>query len=161
MLRRLTLLAVALSACEQPPLAYFGDEDLGPAVPHAQRDLTAVPIDLSRRIDFAWDEDLPPPILVDLSAPDLTRPDLARPDLSLPDLFRPDLSMPDMNGLALIDAVRRQWPHVRVALMTAADFTHLDTEHDTSAADIVLQKPFEIDELCYLIETVVGTARAR
>ena len=74
------------------------------------------------------------------------------------DLLLTDLSMPEMNGLALIDSVRRQWPRLKVALMTGADFTYIDGVHDASGADIILQKPFEIDELCYLVETVMSAA---
>ncbi len=74
------------------------------------------------------------------------------------DLLLTDLSMPEMNGLALIDTVRRQWPRLKVALMTGADFTYIDGVHDASGADIILQKPFEIDELCYLVETVMSSA---
>src|SRR4051812_29926040 len=44
---------------------------------------------------------------------------LARMERGVPDLVATDLDMPVMNGLQLVEAVRRQYPTVPVILMTA------------------------------------------
>jgi CheY-like chemotaxis protein len=66
-----------------------------------------------------------------------------------------DLSMPEMNGVALARAVRRDWPTTRTVLMTGADLADVGPLV-TGATDVALAKPFELDELCYVVETLAA-----
>jgi DNA-binding NtrC family response regulator len=67
-----------------------------------------------------------------------------------------DLAMPDVNGLALARDVRRAWPQARVVLMSGADVDGLHELEADDAVDFTIAKPFELDELCYLVESALA-----
>lgn len=69
-----------------------------------------------------------------------------------------DLSMPEMNGIALADEVRERWPGTRIVLMTGADLSSLGDVSLEQIGDFTLTKPFELDELVYLVESAATLA---
>jgi PAS domain S-box-containing protein len=71
------------------------------------------------------------------------------------DLVIADLSMPDINGAALAAAVRRDWEQTRVVLMSAADVDLVGLRRRLDA-DWSLRKPFEIDELCSVVDRLTA-----
>jgi DNA-binding NtrC family response regulator len=72
------------------------------------------------------------------------------------DLVVTDLAMPDVNGLALADMVRARWPEARIVLMSGADVESLTNLPDDVAVDMTIAKPFQIDELCYVVESALA-----
>ncbi|HEX9399196.1 MAG TPA: response regulator [Anaeromyxobacter sp.] len=74
-----------------------------------------------------------------------------------PDLVVLDLVMPVMNGAELIARLRAE-PRLRdlkVVLMTAATST---PSHPSPAADTILTKPFDLDQLLEAVSRHVGLA---
>ncbi|MBK6316515.1 MAG: response regulator [Blastocatellia bacterium] len=69
-----------------------------------------------------------------------------------------DLSMPDMSGIDLALEARNRWPEIRTVLMTGADLSSLGDVPIEQIGDFTLSKPFEIDELVYLVESAAGLA---
>lgn len=67
-----------------------------------------------------------------------------------------DLSMPEINGMELASEVRERWPSMRIVLMTGADLSSLGDVPIEQIGDFTLTKPFEIDELVYLVESAAG-----
>ncbi len=69
-----------------------------------------------------------------------------------------DLSMPDMSGIDLALEARNRWPEIRTVLMTGVDLSSLGDVPIEQIGDFTLSKPFEIDELVYLVESAAGLA---
>lgn len=62
---------------------------------------------------------------------------------SLPDLVVLDLGLPDMNGESIVTQIRKDFPELRVIILTAKDSVH-DMVHGLSlGADDYMTKPFE------------------
>jgi CheY-like chemotaxis protein len=72
-----------------------------------------------------------------------------------------DLSMPDMNGIALAGVVRGEWPEARIVLMSGADVESLDKVPKGLAVDMTIAKPFELDELFYVVEAALAPVGGR
>lgn len=61
------------------------------------------------------------------------------------DIIFTDLAMPDMDGWALSDQVRQNWPTTKIILMTGYG---ADTNPDNQAkVDAIISKPFDIEQL--------------
>ncbi len=69
-----------------------------------------------------------------------------------------DLAMPDMNGIALAGVIRERWPSTRIVLMTGADVSALGEVSLDQIGDFTLTKPFELDELVYIVESAAVLA---
>ena len=67
-----------------------------------------------------------------------------------------DLSMPGMKGDALAAAIRARAPAQRIILMTGIGHLFRNTDAPV-AADLILSKPFEMDELLATIARLFGT----
>jgi DNA-binding NtrC family response regulator len=77
------------------------------------------------------------------------------------DLVITDLSMPDMNGVALSSAVRGEWPSARIVLMSGADVDSIDTLSRDLVVDMTIAKPFELDDLYYVVERALAPVGGR
>jgi two-component system response regulator AtoC len=87
---------------------------------------------------------------------------LAELDAHAFDLVITDLRMPGMDGMALLEQLSRRWPDVPVILLTAHGTVPLAVEAmRAGAADFVL-KPFDREELLFVIEkALAGSLRGR
>lgn len=63
------------------------------------------------------------------------------------DIVVVDLKMPNLDGVGVIDAVRREHPDVKVLLITGHGSATQSGEEEGFDADDVLLKPFDIDTL--------------
>jgi CheY-like chemotaxis protein len=66
-----------------------------------------------------------------------------------------DIFMPDMDGLELIERVRREFPETRIVALTGGG-QHARVDYLQSSrllgADAALQKPFDVKELLALVK---------
>jgi len=69
-----------------------------------------------------------------------------------------DVRMPEMNGLDFAVEVRRNWPDIPISLMSAREPDELKTTHVTLAEIPFIRKPFTIEELVQLVETLASAA---
>ena len=70
------------------------------------------------------------------------------------DLVATDYLMPTMNGIDLLEAVRRSYPSLPVILMTAYAETDLVIEALKNHCDSFIEKPFSLDQLVAEIERI-------
>ncbi len=70
------------------------------------------------------------------------------------DLFITDWRMPDVDGLTLIREAHERTPATITVLMTAYDTTELRAQDGGIPAHHLLEKPFEIDDLIHIIESI-------
>ncbi len=66
-----------------------------------------------------------------------------------------DLRMPGMDGLELLKAVRKEWPHIRVVMLTAHGTVDAAVEALKSGALDFLSKPFDKHEMKRVIAKAV------
>lgn len=80
-----------------------------------------------------------------------------------PDLVLTDILMPGIGGLAGISMLREKWPDTGIIAMSAGAgyINSLDalTAARRMGADAVIQKPFEPEDLCELIEKTLHSYR--
>jgi len=69
------------------------------------------------------------------------------------DLVITDLNMPRMDGIALIKAIRRDYPALYVILVTAFGTPDVEKQALRIGANDYLTKPFEFDELAHRVQT--------
>ena len=85
---------------------------------------------------------------------------LGRLSRETPDVIISDIRMPGMDGLTLLEEIKRHSPHIPVIVMTA----YSDLERAVSAfqggAFEYLCKPFDVDELLHLVERAMQQPRA-
>jgi DNA-binding NtrC family response regulator len=70
-----------------------------------------------------------------------------------------DLQMPGMDGLELLDAVRRRDPTLPVILVTAEE--HYAARASRAGAYDYLTKPFDVDSLAMALERALEARRLR
>ena len=80
--------------------------------------------------------------------------------VSLPDVVLTDLDMPVMNGLELVEAVRRDYPTVPVVLMTALGSEEIAVQALQKGAASYIPKRILQEELISTLENVISVARA-
>ena len=67
-----------------------------------------------------------------------------------------DYDMPSMNGYQLADRIKRDYPGTKVIIMTAHRAGHLiDMLEDSDNIDSLLLKPFDLNRLEEVIDTVL------
>ena len=94
------------------------------------------------------------------TAPDAERAVVAAAT-STPDVVVTDMRMPGMDGLALMQALKRQDPDVEVVLMTAYGTVQKAVEAMKAGAYDYLTKPFEPDEVLLTIARAVERKQLR
>jgi DNA-binding NtrC family response regulator len=72
-----------------------------------------------------------------------------------------DLAMPGMDGLALLEALRKLDPSLPVLLLTAHGSEKVAVQAMKAGAWDYLTKPFDIDEVAMTVERALETARLR
>ncbi|REJ92196.1 MAG: response regulator [Planctomycetota bacterium] len=81
---------------------------------------------------------------------------LERLESDPPDLILTDLQMPEMNGLELVEAVRRQFPLIPVILMTAQGSERIAVEALESGAASYVPKHELSDDLVLVVDRVLA-----
>ena len=71
------------------------------------------------------------------------------------DLVVTDLVMPNISGVAIISIVKEKYPKVPVIAITGWG-EHPEALANEAKADIVLEKPFELDELNHIINDLLS-----
>jgi CheY-like chemotaxis protein len=77
------------------------------------------------------------------------------------DVLLTDYNLRGMNGLQLIEELRRQGAHVRTLLVTAYDSPEMRREVRNLDIDAYLPKPFFIDELVDIVRRLLPAPAAR
>jgi DNA-binding NtrC family response regulator len=70
-----------------------------------------------------------------------------------------DLRMPGMDGMELLTEIKRRWPEVPVVMLTAYGTVDLAVEAMRHGAAEFLHKPFESEEIFYVLKKVLRCAR--
>ena len=86
---------------------------------------------------------------------------LDRLSLRQPDAILTDIRMPGMDGLALLDQVNKDYPHLPILIMTA----HSDLDSAVAAyqggAFEYLPKPFDVDDAVELVSRAIQQSKTR
>ena len=85
---------------------------------------------------------------------------LAALKTSVPDVVLTDLDMPEMNGLELVEAVRREYPAIPVVLMTAMGSDEIAVEALKKGASSYVPKRNLDQHIVSTLQEVIGVARA-
>jgi two-component system, OmpR family, alkaline phosphatase synthesis response regulator PhoP len=67
-----------------------------------------------------------------------------------------DILMPHMDGMRLLERVKRDYPHIKVALVSAHLSAAARTRAEALGADAMLAKPFHRQELLNLLTHVTA-----
>jgi DNA-binding NarL/FixJ family response regulator len=67
-----------------------------------------------------------------------------------------DIHMPSMNGIALLKKIRKQWPVIRVILITGYYYTEESISDDALKPDGFLMKPFKIQNITELLQSLAA-----
>jgi CheY-like chemotaxis protein len=70
------------------------------------------------------------------------------------DLAVVDYSLPGHGGIAIIAALKRHSPHVITILITASPMTDVEQAAQIAGVDVILPKPFLLEELDHVIHTL-------
>ena len=84
---------------------------------------------------------------------------LALLETASPDLLIVDFAMPGMNGVEMVQAVRRRWPDLAIILATG--YANMDTVEEVLDLGQVLKKPFRIDDLDFAVRSALNLRAAR
>ncbi len=76
----------------------------------------------------------------------------AKLEKSIPDLLLLDIFFPTENGLDILARLRKQYPQIKVLVVTGMKQDSIAEEAKRLGADGVLYKPFDTDELLNTIE---------
>ncbi len=79
---------------------------------------------------------------------------------ALPDVVLTDLDMPEMNGLQLVEAIRRDYPAVPVILMTALGSEEIAVEALQKGAASYVPKRNLADNIADTLDNVIAVAQA-
>ena len=80
---------------------------------------------------------------------------LERGEVKRPDLVVTDVRMPGRTGLDVVEQLRRVDPRIQVVVMTAFPDDELRARARRLGAALVLEKPFDIDELCAVVRSLL------
>lgn len=78
-----------------------------------------------------------------------------------PDLVTLDISLPDMDGLTVLQTIRRTDPAAKVLIVTGNDQKALERKAMSLKALGVLHKPFDREELSSILEKLAKQIRPR
>ncbi|MFH1725522.1 MAG: response regulator [Elusimicrobiota bacterium] len=78
-----------------------------------------------------------------------------------PDLVTLDISLPDMNGLEVLEKMRRIDPSANVLIVTGNNQKEIERRATALRALGVLHKPFDEEDLTALLEKVAARMRSR
>ena len=78
---------------------------------------------------------------------------LALLERDAPDLLIVDFAMPGMNGVDVVQAVRRRWPDLAIILATG--YANMETVEKVMDLGQVLKKPFRIDDLDFAVRSAL------
>ena len=70
-------------------------------------------------------------------------------------LLLSDINMPEMNGLTLLEAIKKRYPNIKVYMASAYDAEDYQNQAKALGADGYLVKPIDFKELRKVISTVV------
>jgi CheY-like chemotaxis protein len=70
-----------------------------------------------------------------------------------------DHSLPGHGGLAIISTLKRHSPQVITILITASPMTDVEQTAQLAGVDVVLPKPFLLEELDHVIHKLFPSAR--
>jgi CheY-like chemotaxis protein len=75
-----------------------------------------------------------------------------------PDLLITDLVMPNQEGIETIQAVRQQFPKMKIIAMSGAFGGQFLRMAKLLGADATLMKPIQVDQLCVTVDQVLKKA---
>jgi DNA-binding response OmpR family regulator len=75
------------------------------------------------------------------------------------DLVITDIFMPKKEGVGLIRAIRRQFPHIKIIAITAAvNFDEISATAHDFGANLTIHKPFDVEEFSEKVKQLISTA---
>ncbi|MEO9749666.1 MAG: response regulator, partial [Marinobacter sp.] len=86
---------------------------------------------------------------------------LATLERELPDLVLLDLRLPGMSGMDVLNETARLYPELPVVMISAHGDTRAAVQAVKAGATDYLTKPFALDELLHLIDSVTERTRLR
>lgn len=72
------------------------------------------------------------------------------------DLVISDIRMPDINGLDLLVKIRKEYPEIKVIIMTAYGSSDVQKEANRRGSIHYVEKPFEISDIRKIIVDLIG-----
>jgi CheY-like chemotaxis protein len=75
---------------------------------------------------------------------------------SLPELVITDLKMPNVNGIEVLEELKTEFPDTPIMVITGVSDMTMIEEAIEHAANRILKKPFEVDELLTAIDELLG-----
>lgn len=75
---------------------------------------------------------------------------------AMPDVVITDLQMPNTDGIEVIIELRREFPDLPIIIMTGTSDDTLTEDENIKYADVMLQKPFGVDELLSSLDGLLG-----
>lgn len=73
----------------------------------------------------------------------------AKPDLILLDMF-----YPEENGINILKKLKKDFPHIKILVVTAMNEESLNKQIKQIGADDILYKPFDMDDLICAIKKI-------
>jgi CheY-like chemotaxis protein len=73
-----------------------------------------------------------------------------------PDLIMLDLRMPHMNGIEVLQIIRRTYPKLPIIVCSALAGYRTDYDIVTSNVSAFLEKPIDLDKLCETVRQFIG-----
>jgi two-component system response regulator AtoC len=77
------------------------------------------------------------------------------------DVIISDVRMPGLDGMALLERVRRGWPDIPVILLTAHASVTLAVEAMKAGAHDFIEKPFERDSVLFVVKKALANSAVR
>lgn len=77
------------------------------------------------------------------------------------DLLVTDIVMPGLDGIALALKVAKEHPETRILLMTGYASEHQRAHNLDALIHRVVPKPFTLDEICRVVNEILGSAPER
>lgn len=75
---------------------------------------------------------------------------------SLPELVITDLKMPNVDGIEVLEELKNEFPDTPIMVITGVSDMTMIEEAIEHAANRILKKPFEVDELLTAIDELLG-----
>lgn len=86
---------------------------------------------------------------------------LSRFSREIPDVIISDIRMPEMDGIALLNEIHSQHPHLPVIIMTAYSDLDRAVSAFQSGAFEFFSKPFDVDEVVNLVKRAIKETQSR